>query len=819
MHLLIRAVSLAGQPLTQALSAYFDERGGTMGRSDTNTLSLPDPERRISRLQAEVSRSAEGWRLLNVGHANPIWHNNKAVPPGETVMLDEGDELQVGTYSLHVSLSTNDPAARTITQGRAAVDSRTVIVGSGTEARTDPSRMGAQFSVNLSASPHTAAASAASPQQGLSAFGGRVAAPSLAEHDNLATQLVPGAGRVDVTQARPVPVALAPAAAPAPSASPFADLLGGPSPAAMPAAAAGATGAAGGRSPFDDLFSAPLTPAPAVAAQASAADPFADLLGSGSGAGGGFASRPVPAPAPQAGPSHLPDDFDPFADLSPSQPAASRSASPFDSLGLGGGSSTPSATNLQGLDFMGGLGGGTQGGNTSSIDQLFGLSGGGSSSVDPLAGFLAKTAPSAPQEAAVGAPSSIDPLALLTSTPAAGRTAARPEVALPTLPDDVPEVQGLMPLPAVMDAPQPLHTPASERVSVSIAPSPAVSHDRLPDDATFDDLLSGLAPPTQPAGLSVQEVELPALAAHTPRTLLKDSPSLLVASSHGERPEGAAVGGTAGAAAQEQLMSLMSRSGRIALAEPADFDSLLPHQAPATEEVPTVPGELDPLGAVAPVLPLTPTDLAHADTLALWSAFCQGAGINFTPPQGLNPDLMRVIGRLLRSAIDGSVKLVAARAATKQELRAEVTVIQAKGNNPLKFSPDVESALEQLLQPPLRGFMPGPEAVSDAMDDLLGHTIGTMVGTRAALEGVLHRFEPGQLEAKLVGRSVMDSLLPMNRRAKLWELYLQHYETVRTEAQEDFHNLFGKAFLQAYEEQLDRLDAERRAVKTSTRSA
>jgi FHA domain-containing protein len=106
--------------------------------------------------------------------------------------------------------------------------------------------------------------------------------------------------------------------------------------------------------------------------------------------------------------------------------------------------------------------------------------------------------------------------------------------------------------------------------------------------------------------------------------------------------------------------------------------------------------------------------------------------------------------------------------------------------------------------------MTGPEAVSDAMDDLLGHTIGTMVGMRAALEGVLGRFEPAQLESKLVGHSMLDSLLPMNRRAKLWELYLQHFEGVRAEAQDDFHNLFGRAFLQAYEEQLDRLEAERR---------
>jgi FHA domain-containing protein len=150
-------------------------------------------------------------------------------------------------------------------------------------------------------------------------------------------------------------------------------------------------------------------------------------------------------------------------------------------------------------------------------------------------------------------------------------------------------------------------------------------------------------------------------------------------------------------------------------------------------------------------------------------------------------------------------------------MRAEVTVIQSRHNNPLKFSPDTQSALEQLLQPPMRGFMAGPEAMSDAMDDLLGHTIGTMVGMRAALEGVLKRFEPGQLESKLSGHSMLDSVLPMNRRAKLWDLYLQHFDTVRNEAQDDFHNLFGRAFLQAYEEQLDRLHAERHAAVVQSR--
>jgi FHA domain-containing protein len=206
-----------------------------------------------------------------------------------------------------------------------------------------------------------------------------------------------------------------------------------------------------------------------------------------------------------------------------------------------------------------------------------------------------------------------------------------------------------------------------------------------------------------------------------------------------------------------------------------------------------------------------PAEWGSGDAAALWRAFCEGAGVRVQPPQGVNPDLMRVVGQVLRAAVDGTVQLMAVRSATRHELHAQVTVIRPRENNPLKFSPDGQSALEQLLQPALRGFLPAPAAMTDAMNDLVGHAIGTMAGTRAALEGVLARFSPQDLEAKLVGRSVLDTVLPMNRKAKLWELYLQHYEGIRDEAQDDFHALFGKAFLAAYEQQLDRLRREKQA--------
>ena len=211
---------------------------------------------------------------------------------------------------------------------------------------------------------------------------------------------------------------------------------------------------------------------------------------------------------------------------------------------------------------------------------------------------------------------------------------------------------------------------------------------------------------------------------------------------------------------------------------------------------------------------VAPTPAPDASThAALWRAFCEGTGVPLTPPQGLTPQMMHTIGQLMRHLVGGTVQLVHVRAETKHELRFPATMLRAHDNNPLRYSPNVQAALTQLLLPPLSGFMAGPQAAQEAMDDLFAHAIGTMTGMRAAIEGVLRRFEPPRLEAQITGSQVLDALLPMHRRARLWDLYLQHFESVRAEAKEDFDRLFGQAFVDAYERQLDRLDVERGAER------
>jgi FHA domain-containing protein len=222
------------------------------------------------------------------------------------------------------------------------------------------------------------------------------------------------------------------------------------------------------------------------------------------------------------------------------------------------------------------------------------------------------------------------------------------------------------------------------------------------------------------------------------------------------------------------------------------------------------PPALAPAADIAPASPIEATRKMHVagSAEALWQAFCDGAGIDPALAPGANADLMRIAGQLLRSAVDGILKLQAVRAAARNEMHAQMTVIRARDNNPLKFSPDGRQALEQLLQPPARGYVAGPVAMAAVLQDLVGHAIATMVGTRAALDGMLVRFTPAALEAKLADKSMLDSLLPMSRKARLWELYLQHHRAIHGEAHEDFDALFGKAFLVAYEEQVERLRRE-----------
>jgi FHA domain-containing protein len=192
----------------------------------------------------------------------------------------------------------------------------------------------------------------------------------------------------------------------------------------------------------------------------------------------------------------------------------------------------------------------------------------------------------------------------------------------------------------------------------------------------------------------------------------------------------------------------------------------------------------------------------------LLAALQRGLGLPIYASGGLTPERIEQLGRVVREAVAGTMELLKARSVTKREIRAEMTMIVSRGNNPLKFAPDLTFALSQLLEPRGRGFLEAVPAMQDAYLDLRSHQFGFLAGMRAAIAGLIQRFKPEVLEQRISGGGFLSSMLRGARKAKLWDLYEQHYADISREAEDDFDAIFGREFLRAYEEQIERLSGD-----------
>jgi FHA domain-containing protein len=181
---------------------------------------------------------------------------------------------------------------------------------------------------------------------------------------------------------------------------------------------------------------------------------------------------------------------------------------------------------------------------------------------------------------------------------------------------------------------------------------------------------------------------------------------------------------------------------------------------------------------------------------ALMAAFQRGAGVQ--PNWQLTPEFMEMLGKLVATSISGAHRLLEARAELKRDIHADATVVVVRNNNPLKFLPDSQSALTQMLRKKMPGFMGPVEALDDAFADLAAHQQCVMAGMEGAVAAALARLAPQALEAKQ-GRSLF-------RKAALWDRYCAEHAALAGAAAADFHGTLGDAFLGAYERKLDEME-------------
>ncbi|NBZ88830.1 type VI secretion system-associated FHA domain protein TagH [Rhodobacteraceae bacterium CYK-10] len=233
---------------------------------------------------------------------------------------------------------------------------------------------------------------------------------------------------------------------------------------------------------------------------------------------------------------------------------------------------------------------------------------------------------------------------------------------------------------------------------------------------------------------------------------------------------------------------------------------------------PEAPPVVPPVAPVAPPSPQTtaapgfgpgPQPQPQAQSLAADTsrAFLAALGAEeVTVPDADLPATMTRLGTTLRAMITGLREILMTRTSIKSEFRIEQTMVNVGGNNPLKFSVSPEQAIEAMVKPNARGYLPADQAATQALEDIKAHEIAMVTGMEAALKGVLKKLDPGALTQKIEAKGGFGGFLK-NRKAQYWETYETMYAEIADQAENDFHELFAREFAQAYRAQLAKLKA------------
>ena len=172
-------------------------------------------------------------------------------------------------------------------------------------------------------------------------------------------------------------------------------------------------------------------------------------------------------------------------------------------------------------------------------------------------------------------------------------------------------------------------------------------------------------------------------------------------------------------------------------------------------------------------------------------------------------EINQVVGELVRETITGMMQVLSSRSTIKNEFRMNVTTIQPVENNPLKFSANIDDAMQNMFIKEGNAYKKPVEAIKEGFEGIAEHQIAILAGIRTAFKGVLNRFDPAVLEQRFEQFN-KPGIIPGMSKAKNWDSYKSYYQELVDDMDNSFQHLFGYEFVQAYEEQLQKLAIARK---------
>jgi len=99
------------------------------------------------------------------------------------------------------------------------------------------------------------------------------------------------------------------------------------------------------------------------------------------------------------------------------------------------------------------------------------------------------------------------------------------------------------------------------------------------------------------------------------------------------------------------------------------------------------------------------------------------------------------------------------------------------------------------------GWESGDNAAAQAAYDQLA----TLAGMRAGFASLLDRFDPEVLQQRFDRHLKRAGFLAVGAKLRYWDLYEEFFEDLAADRSNAFQRLFGEAFADAYEKQLEAL--------------
>jgi type VI secretion system FHA domain protein len=175
-------------------------------------------------------------------------------------------------------------------------------------------------------------------------------------------------------------------------------------------------------------------------------------------------------------------------------------------------------------------------------------------------------------------------------------------------------------------------------------------------------------------------------------------------------------------------------------------------------------------------------------------------------PEGSEKELLVTYGHVMRATVEGVLAVLRTRSLIKGQFRLTQTTIQPAENNPLKFAPGVQDALEQMFYREGGEYMAPLQAVENAFGDVRAHQVAMVVAMKAAFRDLLERLEPDILEEKFDrGLKRSGGLLGGSNKSKYWDLYCDLFQVIAGHNDENFANVAGPKFAEAYDKEVYRL--------------